>query len=183
MRELPMKMMMRLTCKTSSNNRNKPSKIERSDKKKWDMMRNRENPTLNLIQRNLKKSSRLPNKSWETLKRTRKILVNQKMIVLRNLLQKEKKNQKCKKITKMTKRSRIKWEWPSNSKCYNKWWWTNNNQNTEDEKQQRQRRGNQDPQPQNKDGRRLCRHQCQEDQCQLQIVRSDKVSEREMKNF
>jgi len=34
MRELPMKMMMRLTCKTSSNNRNKPSKIERSDKKK-----------------------------------------------------------------------------------------------------------------------------------------------------
>lgn len=182
MKELLMKMTMRRTCKTSLNSRNKPNRIERNDKKRWDMMKNLENQTLNRIQRNLKRLSRLPSKLFETLKRTRKILANQKMIVLRKELQREKKNQMFKKIMEMIKRSRIKWEWLNNSKCYNKWWWINNNQSTDDEKQQQLRRENQDPQQPNKAGRKLCRPQCQEDQCQLQIARSDKANESETKN-
>lgn len=182
-KELQMKMTMRPTCKTSLNNKNKQNKIERNDKKKWDMMKNLENLNLNQIQRNPKKSSRLPNKLFETLKRTRKISANPKMIVLKKELQREKKNQKLKKTTAMIKRSRTKWEWLNNSKCYSKWWWINNNQNTDDERQQPLRSENHDLQQQNKDGRKPCRHQCLEDPCPPQIERNDKANEREMKSF
>lgn len=185
MNERPTKTTTRLTCRTSSNSKNKPSKIEKNVKKRWDMMKNLENQIQSQIQRNLKRSSRLPNKLFEILKRTRKIWVNpkKKMIKSKKELLKAKRNQKFKKIMKMTKRSRIKWEWPNNSKCFNKWWWISSNQSTEDERLQPRRSESQDPRQQNRDGRKRCRHRCQDDQCQPQIERNEQANENEMKNF